>query len=121
MLQQESQINIADNTGAKIGKIIRVYGHGNQKYAKIGTVILITIKKASPRGLVKKSDKVKAVVVRQKRKFKRKDNSYIRFDDNACVIVEGFEPKGARIFGPIPREIKELGYKTIASLAEEIV
>ncbi len=121
MLQQESQVNIADNTGAKIGKIIHIYGHGNQKYAQIGSVVLLAIKKASPRGLVKKSDKVKAIIVRQKHKFKRKDGSYIRFDDNACVIIDGLEPKGARIFGPIPREIKELGYKTITSLAEEIV
>lgn len=121
MLQQESKLIITDNTGAKTAKIIRILGHSNVKYAYIGSIVVIAIKSAFPRGSVKKSSKEKAVIVRQKARFRRNDGSYISFDDNACVILENKEPKGVRIFGPIPRELRELGFKTIVSSAEEIV
>jgi large subunit ribosomal protein L14 len=112
---------VADNSGAKKVGIFKVLGGSKRKYARIGDIVVVSVKAAEPRQAVKKKDVLKAVVVRQRQPFRRKDGTYIRFDDNAVVILEGMEPKGGRIFGPIPREIKEKGFNTIASLAEELV
>lgn len=114
-------LRVADNTGAKIVQCIRVLGGTRKRYAQIGDIIVVTVKSAEPRKAVKKSDVVKAVVVRQRRSFGRPDGSYIKFDDNAVVIVDGQEPKGGRIFGPIPRELKEKGFSKLVSLAPEVV
>lgn len=114
-------LKVADNSGAKLIQCFRVLGGSKRRYAQIGDVIVAAVKEAEPRRLVKKHDIVRAVVVRQKKSFRRKDGSYIRFDDNAAVILEGKEPKGTRIFGPVPREIKEGGFEKIAMMAEEIV
>jgi large subunit ribosomal protein L14 len=121
MLQLRSIVNVADNSGAKKVGIFKVLGGSKRKYARIGDIVVVSVKAAEPRKAVKKKDVLKAVVVRQRQPFRRKDGTYIRFDDNAVVILEGMEPKGGRIFGPIPREIKEKGFNTIASLAEELV
>lgn len=114
-------LRVADNTGAKIVQCIRVLGGTRKRYAQIGDIIVVAVKSAEPRKAVKKSDVVKAVVVRQRRSFGRPDGSYIKFDDNAVVIVDGQEPKGGRIFGPIPRELKEKGFSKLVSLAPEVV
>ncbi len=116
-----SILDVADNSGAKRVGVIKVLGGSKRRYAQIGDIVVVSVKVAEPRKQVKKKDVVRAVVVRQRNNFGRKDGSYIRFDDNAVVILEGKEPKGGRIFGPVPREIKERGFDTIASLAEEIV
>ncbi len=121
MIQHRTMLNVADNSGAKLIQCIKVLGGTRSRYAKIGDIIVGAVKIAEPRKVVKKKDIVKALVVRQKNVYRRKDGSYIRFDDNAVVVLEGEEPKGGRIFGPIPREIKEKGFNKIASLAEEIV
>ena len=123
MLQPRSIVRIADNTGAKLGRVFKVLGGSKRRYAQLGDILIMSIQTAEPRKTVKKKDVVAAVVVRQKRAFRRKDGSYIRFDENAVVIVDKVkkEPVGGRIFGPIPREIAELGYQKIASLAPEIV
>lgn len=121
MIQVGTKLKTADNTGAKKVQVIGILGGSRKKYAYIGDIVTITVKDAEPRSQVKKGDKLKAVIVRQRKEFKRKDGTYIRFDENACVIVEGFQPKGARIFGPIPRELKEKGFTTIVSLAKHIV
>jgi len=121
MIQMRSIINVADNSGAKKVGVIKVLGGSKRRYAQIGDIVVVSVKEAEPRKPVKKKDVLKAIVVRQRKNFRRKDGTYIRFDDNAVVILEGKEPKGGRIFGPIPREIKEKGFDTIASLAEEIV
>ncbi len=116
-------IQVADNTGAKIIQCFRVLGGTRKRYAQIGDVIVCTVKSAEPRRIVKKHDVVRAVMVRQKKSLRRQDGSYVRFDDNAAVILEAKtkEPKGGRIFGPIPKEIKEKGFEKIATLAEELV
>ncbi len=116
-----SIIDVADNSGAKRVGVIKVLGGSKRRYAQIGDIVVVSVKVAEPRKQVKKKDVVRALVIRQRNNFGRKDGSYIRFDDNAVVILEGKEPKGGRIFGPVPREIKERGFDTIASLAEEIV
>lgn len=121
MLQLRSIVNVADNSGAKRVAIFKVLGGSRRRYARIGDIVVASVKIAEPRKSVKKKDVVKAVVVRQRAQFRRKDGSYIRFDENAVVLLEGTEPRGGRIFGPIPREIKEKGFNTIASLAEELV
>ena len=116
-------MKVADNSGAKKVGVIKVLGGSKRRYGQIGDVVVISVKEAEPRKIVKKKEVLKAVIVRQRNNFRRKDGSYVRFDENAVVILEGAskEPKGGRIFGPIPREIKERGYDTIASLAQEIV
>ena len=120
MIQPQTMLNVADNSGAKLIQCFRVLGGSNKKYAQIGDIIMATVKVAEPRKLVKKHDKVKAVIVRQRKPFRRKDGSYIRFDDNAAVILEkDKDPKGGRIFGPVAREIKEKGFDKIANLAPE--
>ncbi|MBI2065218.1 MAG: 50S ribosomal protein L14 [Candidatus Yanofskybacteria bacterium] len=121
MLQLRSIVGVADNSGAKRVGVFKVLGGSRKRYARIGDLVVVSVKVAEPRKAVKKKDVLRAVVVRQKQPFRRKDGTYIRFDDNAVVILDGTEPKGGRIFGPIPREIKEKGFNTIASLAEEVV
>ena len=121
MLQLRSIVNVADNTGAKKVGVFKVLGGTRKRYAQIGDVVVVSVKEAEPRKTVKKKDVLRAVVVRQRKPYRRKDGSYVRFDDNAVVIVDGKEPRGGRIFGPIPREIKEKGYDTIASLAQEVI
>ena len=123
MIQPRSILKVIDNTGAKVIQCIKVLGGTRRRYAQIGDVIVAAVKDAEPRRLVKKHDVVRALVVRQKKNFRRKDGSYIRFDENAAVILEGKtkEPKGGRIMGPLPREIKEKGFDKIANLAPEII
>lgn len=112
---------MADNSGAKKVGVFKVLGGSRKRYARIGDMVVVSVKVAEPRKSVKKKEVLRAVVVRQRQPFRRKDGTYIRFDENAVVILDGTEPKGGRIFGPIPREIKEKGFNTIASLAEEVV
>jgi len=126
MIQDRSLVVIADNSGAKIGRIFKIPGSSRKRYAEIGEVVVLSVQTAEPRKAVKKKDVLKAVVVRQRKPFKRKDGSYIRFDENAVVILDTGgkdkkEPKAGRIFGPIPRELQELGYQTIISRAPEVV
>ena len=121
MLQLRSIVTVADNSGAKRVGVFKVLGGSRKRYAQIGDIVVASVKLAEPRKLEKKKDIVKAVEVRQRKPFRRKDGTYIRFDDNAVVILDGKEPKGGRIFGPLPREIKEKGFAMIASLAQELV
>ena len=123
MIQPRSIVNIADNSGAKVGRVFKVLGGSKRRYAGIGDRVVISIQIAEPRKAVKKKDVVQAVVVRQTRPFRRKDGSYVRFDENAVVIIDKVkkEPKANRIFGPIPRELGEKGYQKIMSLAPEVV
>lgn len=123
MIQPRSIVKIADNTGAKIGRIFKVLGGSKRRYACIGDLVVLSVQVAEPKKAVKKKDVCQAVVVRQKQPFRRQDGSYVRFDENAVVILEKDkpDPKGGRIFGPIPRELAERGYQKIASLAPEIV
>jgi large subunit ribosomal protein L14 len=122
MIQVGTRVKITDNTGGKQGKVFKVLGGSKRRYARIGDMVVLSIKTAEPRKAVKKKDVVRAVVVRQRKPLRRKDGSYISFDDNAVVIIEKEkEPKGGRIFGPIPREIADLGYQKIASLAPEVL
>jgi len=123
MIQPRTMLKVVDNTGAKILQCFRALGGSKRKYAQIGDVIVGTVKEAEPRRVVKKHDVVRAVIVRQRKNFRRSDGTYIRFDDNACVILEGKtkEPKGGRVLGPMPREIKEKGFEKIAALAEELI
>lgn len=121
MIQAETKLRVADNTGAKIIECFKVLGGTRRRYAYVGDIIVASVKSAEPRGLVKKGDKVKAVIVRQKKPVRRKDGSYIRFDENAAVIVEGIEPRGTRIFGPVARELRDRGFVKIISLAPEVL
>jgi large subunit ribosomal protein L14 len=123
MIQPQTIVQIGDNSGAKIGRVFKVLGSSKKRYAQIGDIVVLSVQKAEPRKSVKKKDVLQAVVVRQKKAFRRKDGSYIRFDENAVVILEKGkkEPLAGRIFGPIPREIQEVGYQKIASLAPEVV
>lgn len=114
-------MKVTDNSGAKIVRCFRVLGGSRRRYARVGDIIVASVQTAEPRKAVKKKDIVRAIVVRTRAATRRIDGSYVRFDDNAVVILEKKEPKGTRIFGPIPREIKEKGYDKIASLAQEIV
>ena len=122
MIQQESYLKVADNTGAKEIKCIRVLGGSKRKYGNIGDVIVASVRKAAPGGTVKKGDVIKAVIVRSKRGVRREDGSYVRFDENAAVIIkEDRNPKGTRIFGPVARELREKDYMKILSLAPEVI
>lgn len=122
MIQHRTMLRSADNSGAKKLQCIHVYGGTRKRYATIGDIIAVTVKEANPNGNVKKSQVLKAVVVRTKAKVRRKDGSYIRFDDNACVIIdEQKNPKGTRIFGPVARELREKDFMKIVSLAPEVV
>ena len=122
MIQQESRMKVADNTGAKELLCIRVLGGTGRRYANIGDVVVATVKKASPGGIVKKGDVVKAVIVRTVHGMKRADGSYIKFDENAAVIIrEDKTPRGTRIFGPVARELRDKDYLKILSLAPEVL
>jgi len=122
MIQQESYLKVADNTGAKEIKAIRVLGGSKRKFGNIGDVIVASVRKAQPGGSVKKGDVVKAVIVRTTRGVRRADGSYVRFDDNAAVIIkEDKNPKGTRIFGPVARELRDKDYMKILSLAPEVL
>jgi large subunit ribosomal protein L14 len=121
MIQVGTNLKIADNTGAKLIRVIRVLGGTRRRYAQIGDIVVASVKLAEPRKIVKKKEVVKAVIVRQRKTYRRKDGSYIRFDDNAAVILTGEEPKGNRIFGPVPRELKDRGFVKIISLAVEVI
>ena len=123
MIQPRSLVKIADNSGGIIGRVFKVLGGSKRRYAELGDEVVISIQTAQPRKPVKKKEIHRAVVVRQKKSFRRKDGSYVRFDENAVVLVEKEkkEPKASRVFGPIPREIVERGYQKVASLAPEIV
>ena len=122
MVQMESYLKVADNTGAKEIHCIRVLGGSKRKYGNIGDVIVASVRKAAPGGTVKKGDVVKAVIVRSKRGLRREDGSYVRFDENAAVIIkEDRNPKGTRIFGPVARELREKDFMKILSLAPEVI
>lgn len=123
MIQPQTMLKVADNSGAKRVQCFRVLGGTRRRYARIGDLIVVAVKDAEPRKIVKKHEVTRAVVVRQKQAFRRKDGSYLRFDENAVVILDGKtkNPKGGRIFGPIPREIREKGFDKIAGMAQELV
>lgn len=123
MIQQESYLKVADNTGARLIMVIQVSGGSTRKYGRIGDIVVATVKSATPQGSVKKSDIVKAVIVRCTKEWRRDDGSYIRFDDNAAVLLDtdGRNPRGSRIFGPVARELREKGFVKIVSLAPEVL
>ena len=123
MIQHESRIKVADNTGARELLVIRVTGGSKKRYGRVGDIVVGTVKSATPQGTVKKSEIVRAVIVRTNKEWRREDGSYIRFDDNAVVILDhdGRNPRGTRIFGPVARELRELGYMRIVSLAPEVL
>lgn len=123
MIQDGTVVNIVDNTGGKVGKVFKVLGSSKKRYAGLGEKVIISVKIALPRRVIKKKDVHQAVVVRTVKPYRRKDGSYIRFDDNAVVILEKdkLDPKGGRVFGPIPRELAEKGYQKIISLAQEVI
>ncbi len=123
MIQQETRLAVADNTGARELLVIRVLGGSRRRYGYVGDVVVATVKDAAPQGAIKKSAVVKAVIVRCAKESRRDDGSYIRFDDNAAVILDedGENPKGTRIFGPVARELREKGYMKIVSLAPEVI
>jgi len=122
MIQLRSIIPVADNSGAKIVQCFKVLGGSRRRYAEIGDIVVASVRLAEPRKVVKKKEVVRCVVVRQKKPFRRRDGSYIRFDDNAVVLIDAKkEPRSTRIFGPLPRELKERGFETIISIAEEVI
>lgn len=122
MIQVGTNVKITDNTGGKTARVFKILGGSKRRYARLGDLVVLSVKSAEPRKQVKKKDVLRAVVVRQVKEYRRKDGSYIRFDDNAVVIIDAKgEPKGARIFGPIPRELAERGYQKIISLAPEVL
>ncbi|MBE0700455.1 MAG: 50S ribosomal protein L14 [Acholeplasmataceae bacterium] len=122
MIQQESRLVVADNSGAKEVLVIKVLGGTRRRYANIGDIIVVTVKKASPAGLVKKGEVLKAVIVRTKQGLRRTDGSYIKFDENAAVIIkDDLNPRGTRIFGPVARELREKNFMKIVSLAPEVL
>jgi large subunit ribosomal protein L14 len=123
MLQPQSLVTIADNSGARIGRIFKIPGGSKKRYAEIGEVVILSVQTAEPRKLVKKKDVVYGVIVRQTKPFRRKDGSYVSFDENAVVLVDKDkkEPRATRVFGPVPREVGEAGYQKVVSLAPEVV
>jgi len=122
MIQQETYLNVADNSGAKKLRVIRILGGSHKKYGTIGDVVVCSVRDAVPNSDIKKGEVVKAVIVRTKKEIRRKDGTYIRFGDNAAVIIDRFnEPKGTRIFGPVARELREKGFMKIISLAPEVL
>ncbi len=123
MIQPQTIVTIADNSGGKIGRVFKVPGGSRRRYARLGDVVILSVQVAEPRKTVKKKEICHAVVVRQRQPFRRKDGSYVRFDDNAVVLIEKgkLEPRANRIFGPMPRELAERGYQKIVSLAPEVV
>jgi large subunit ribosomal protein L14 len=123
MIQPRTIVKISDNSGAKIGRVFKILGSSKKRWAKLGEVVVLSVQKAEPRKQVKKKDILYGVIVRQKQSYRRADGSYIRFDENAVIIVEKGkkDPIAGRIFGPVPRELVDLGFQKIASLAPEIV
>jgi len=123
MIQQESRMKLADNSGAREILVIQVLGGTKRRYGRVGDVVVGTVKSATPQGSVKKSEIVRAVIVRTAKEYRREDGSYIRFDDNAAVILDtdGHNPKGSRIFGPVARELRDKGFMKIVSLAPEVL
>ncbi|PIR51461.1 50S ribosomal protein L14 [Candidatus Peregrinibacteria bacterium CG10_big_fil_rev_8_21_14_0_10_49_24] len=122
MIQVETLLNVADNTGAKSAQCIKVLGGSRRRYAHVGDIIVVAVKSAAPRGTVKRKTVQRAVIVRTKALTRRKDGSGIRFDDNACVIIDGARmPKGTRVFGPVARELRAKGYQKIISLAPDVL
>lgn len=122
MIQLRSLVKVADNSGAKIVQCFKILGGTRHRWGQLGDIIVVSVREAEPRKQVKKGEVVKAVIVRQKKSFRRLDGSYVRFDENAVVIIDNNkEPKGTRILGPVPRELKEKGFNTIISLAKEVV
>ncbi|MFN2147334.1 MAG: 50S ribosomal protein L14 [Anaerolineales bacterium] len=123
MIQQESRLKVADNTGGRELLVIRILGGSKRRYGYIGDIVVAAVKSAAPHGAVSKSDVVRAVIVRTSKQYRRPDGSYIRFDDNAAVILDadGRNPKGTRIFGPVARELREKGFTKIVSLAPEVL
>lgn len=123
MIQPQSIVEIADNSGAKVGRVFKVLGSSKKRYARVGDIVVLSVQKAEPRKTVKKKDVLFGVVVRSRAPFRRKDGSYVRFDENAVVILDNSkeEPMAGRVFGPIPREIGEKGFQKIISLAPEVV
>ena len=122
MIQARSIVRITDNCGAKVGRIFKVLGSSKKRYAEIGELVILSVQKAEPRKAIKKKDVLQAVVVRQRKPFRRKDGSYIRFDENAAVILKNDgEPRGTRIFGPVGRELRDKKYMKIISLAPEVL
>lgn len=123
MIQERSIVTISDNSGAKVGRVFRVLGATRKRYAEIGDIVVLSVQKAEPRKSVKKKAIMRAVVVRQTKAFRRTDGSYIRFDDNAVILIDKDkkEPIANRVFGPVPRELSELGYQKIISLAPEVI
>ena len=123
MIQPQTLVKVADNSGAKMARVFKILGGSKKRYARIGDLVVLSVQSAEPRKQVKRKEVLHAVVVRQKKSFRRNDGSYVRFDENAVVIIEKGkkDPKAGRVFGPIPRELSELGYQKIVSLAPEIV
>jgi large subunit ribosomal protein L14 len=122
MIQQESRLKIADNTGAKEILVIRVMGGSTRRYGYVGDIVVGTVKQAAPNAAIKKGDIVRAVIVRTAHRYRRKDGSYIKFDDNAAVLIDNYKaPRGTRIFGPVARELREKGFMRIVSLAPEVL
>jgi large subunit ribosomal protein L14 len=121
MIQTRSMLKVADNSGAKVLQVIKVLGGTRRRYARLGDIVVGSVKAAEPRKVVKKKDVVRGVLVRQRAPYRRKDGSYIRFDDNAVVVIEGVNPRGGRIFGPIAREVRDRGFTKIVSMASEVV
>jgi large subunit ribosomal protein L14 len=123
MIQLRTRLNVADNSGAKVLQCFHIFGGSKRRYGQLGDIIMGVVKEAEPRRLVKKHEMVRAVIIRQKKLYKRKDGTYIRFDDNACAILEGKtkDPKGGRILGPMAREVREKGFDSVATLAEELI
>jgi len=122
MIQLRSMVNVADNSGAKLASVIKVIGGSKKRYAKLGDIVIVTIKQAAPRATVKAHAVERGVVVRVHKEQKRRDGSYVRFDENAIVIVgKDDQPKGTRVFGPIARELREKGFQKIISLAQEVI
>ncbi len=123
MIQHETRLKVADNTGAREILVIHIMGGSTRRYGSIGDIVVATVKSAAPQGSIKKSEIVKAVIVRCNKEYRREDGSYIRFDDNAAVILDtdGQNPKGSRIFGPVARELREKGFMKIVSLAPEVL
>jgi large subunit ribosomal protein L14 len=123
MIQPQSLVTVTDNSGAKIARVFKVLGSSKRRYAEIGDLVVIAVQKAEPRKAIKRKDVLRAVVVRQRKPFRRKDGSYIRFDENSVIIInkQTKEPVANRIFGPVPRELAEMGYQKISSMAPEVI
>ena len=121
MIQPRTILKVADNTGAKTIRVFKILGGSRRRYAQLGDVVVASVQEAEPRKEVKKKDIIRAVIVRQKKAYRRQDGSYIRFDDNAAAIVDGLEPKGSRIFGPVARELRDRGFVKLISLAPEVL